>query len=321
MIEVLSFQDVLAATDGKDRTLLIGNGFSANHFSYSSLLAASGIAEGTALHNLFDALDTVDFEKVIRALEDAVVVEHAYGNGPHAQELENDAQAVREALVQAINETHPGHRDDLDYGPVAAFLGNFGTVFTLNYDLLLYWAVLEEAKLHDGFGLGSQVGRFRGPFNENAWCQIFNLHGGLHLFANGDGAMIKAVHTGAGVIATITDCIANKKRLPVYVAEGTSRQKMRKVDSNAYLRHCFAKLRDNAASVFVYGHSADDNDAHVYRAIFESKTKRVYFGVYQPDEGKLKILDGQLARFKAIHGQDVSYAFFDSGSANVWGGG
>ena len=60
---------------------------------------------------------------------------------------------------------------------------------------------------------------------------------------------MKATNDGSGVIATITDTIVNKKRFPVYVAEGTSQQKMRKINSVAYLRHCYETLRQNPASV------------------------------------------------------------------------
>ena len=44
MPEVITFDEAISATDGKDRSLLIGNGFSIKHFSYDTLLAASGIA-------------------------------------------------------------------------------------------------------------------------------------------------------------------------------------------------------------------------------------------------------------------------------------
>jgi hypothetical protein len=318
MPEVITFNEAINATDGKDRSLLLGNGFSNKYFSYGSLLAASGIADGSALRSVFGALKTVDFERVVRALEDASVVEAAYGHEVRAKELGDDAQKARQALVQAVNATHPAHREELDYKSSAAFLRNFTAVFSLNYDLLLYWTMLEETKLGDGFGLGMQVGRFRGPFREDAHCSVYNVHGGLHLFADGDGDIIKAVHTGDGVIATITDTIERKKRLPVYVAEGTSRQKMQKIEAVAYLRHCYAKLRDNAAALFVYGHSADENDAHIYRAIFESGAKHVYFAIYKPDNEKLKALDGQMAKYQKTWGKDTQYEFYDSESAKVW---
>jgi len=61
MPEVIEFQRAIEATDGDDRALLIGNGFSARYFNYQSLLEKSGLDEGTPLRNLFAALSTADF--------------------------------------------------------------------------------------------------------------------------------------------------------------------------------------------------------------------------------------------------------------------
>ncbi|RAZ89431.1 hypothetical protein DPM33_17790 [Mesorhizobium hawassense] len=320
MPDVIDFNDAMKRTEGEDRALLIGNGFSAQYFSYRNLLDKSGLAAGTPVRDLFDALGTVDFEAVVRALEGAVLVERAYGNAAHAADIQADAQKVREALVEAVNATHPNHREDLGskYTSSADFLSCFSTVFSLNYDLLLYWVNLEKRLLRDGFGLGRSAGSFHGPFSEDAYCHLYNLHGGLHLFESGGGEIMKAVDTGSGVIATITDEIAKRGRFPVYVAEGTSNQKMRKINSVAYLRHCLDMLRGNSAVMFVYGHSADENDAHIYRAIFASEAKHIYFGVYNPDGDKLRALDGLLAKYQKTAGSTIGYTFFDSASAKVW---
>jgi hypothetical protein len=316
--KVLSFQEAIDATDGKDRALLLGNGFSNQYFNYPNLLEKSGLQEGQPIRKLFEALNTVDFEKVVRALDDAAIVERAYDRTDHADELSTDAQRVREALVKAIKETHPANRADLAYQSSAEFLANFNTVFSLNYDLLLYWVNFEKELLRDGFGFGKRAGAFHGPFSEAADCNMFNVHGGLHLFLNGQGELMKALNTNDGVIATITNAIEHGRRLPLYVAEGTSTAKMRKINSVAYLRHCYDKLRENEAAMFVYGHSASDNDAHIYRAIF-SQAKHVFFGVYKPDDEKLLLLNGRLAKYRESSGADVKYEFYDSESATVWG--
>jgi len=320
MPDVIDFEEAMKRTEGEDRALLIGNGFSANYFSYRTLLDKSGLDPGTPVRSVFDALRTVDFEAVVRALEGAALVERAYGNDAHAKEIEVHAQEVREALVHAVNSTHPKHREELGakYASSAEFLKHFSKVFTLNYDLLLYWVNLEKAHLRDGFGLGQQNGSFRGPFDEEAHCSIYNLHGGLHLFQDGAGEIMKAVDVGDGVIATITEAISVSGRFPVYVAEGTSAQKMRRINSVSYLRHCYDKLRENAAATFVYGHSADENDVHIYRAIFASPAKHLYFGVYQPDKEKLNCLDGVLSKYQKMLGSRTDYTFFDSESAKVW---
>jgi len=318
---VIGFHDALAASDGQPRALLIGNGFSAAYFQYDSLLAASGIEPGTPMRNLFDRLHTADFELVIRALEDAAVVEEAYGNDAHAGELKAHAQEAREALIRAVKATHPEHRADLGrlYQSSAVFLANFETVFSLNYDLLLYWSNLEALGLTDGFGLAEVLpgGRLRSPFRENAYCSLFNLHGGLHLFEGPDDVLMKAIDFGEGVVETVARIIRDGK-LPLYVAEGTSSQKERKVNSVPYLRHCFAKLRDTADTLFVYGHGAAENDAHVYRAIFGVNRPHVYFGIYQPNDNKLAALDGELAKYQHLGGMNVPYSFYDAESAHVW---
>ncbi len=321
MHEVITFPAALERTDGNDRALLLGNGFSAKYANYSTLLEKAELAPGSAVRALFDLLKTVDFEAVVRSLEQASLVETAYGNGQHAKQLELDAQLVREALVHAVRKTHPAHREELApyYDGASSFLSKFTTVFTLNYDLLLYWVSLEGGGFSDGFGLGTNRGRFRGPFHEDANCSIYNLHGGLHLFDDGTGEIIKAMNSGDGVIATIASAITEKKRLPIYVAEGSSDAKMQKINSIRYLRHCYEQLLTNAApNMFIYGHSADDNDAHIYRAIFNSGVKHVYFSTYRSSEEKLKAFSGQLAKQKEISGSNISYTFFDAESAGLW---
>lgn len=323
MPDVISFADALLATEGADRTLLVGNGFSSEYFNYATLLASSGLEPQTPLRKLFDELATVDFEAAINALEGAALVERAYGNPERSAALLADAQRVREALVHAVKATHPAHRGDLafQYEAAASFIGHFASVFTLNYDLLLYWVNLEQTSLYDGFGLGkrSADGRFHGPFREGAHCSIYNLHGGLHLFADDQGELSKALDTGDGVISTITREIGIQGRLPIYVAEGSSVQKIRKINSVPYLSYCRRTLASNHAPVFVYGHSAAENDAHIYKAIFTSGAPHLYFGIFEPNDEKVALFDGRLANYQRSAASSQPYSFFDSRSASVWG--
>jgi hypothetical protein len=319
---VILFKDAMKRVGQRDRSLLLGNGFSARYFSYPSLLERAGLMKDDPVSVLFDRLKTVDFERVVAALESAYEVEMAYGNIAHAEELLADAHRVREALVHAIRGTHPAHREDIEevIPSCIAFLSSFDEVFTLNYDLLLNWVSLSD-DLHfpDGFGLGSKNGGFLGPFQTQAYCKIYNLHGGLHLFRDGTD-VIKRLAGSTGVIDAIAQTITVDKQFPVYVAEGTSPAKMARIRANDYLFYCYEKLCASAGSFFIFGHSADPNDSHIYEAIFSSSIEHLYFCIYQPTEEKLRTISGELARYKARARSEIEITFVDSESAHVWDG-
>jgi hypothetical protein len=104
------------------------------------------------------------------------------------------------------------------------------------------------------------------------------------------------------------------------VAEGTSPAKMARIKANAYLTHCYDELCDSSGSFFVFGHSADSSDAHIYQAIFRSNINHLYFCVHQPTDDKIKKIGGELARYKTRADSKIEYTFVDSESAHVWYG-
>jgi len=322
----IDFDDAIAEAKAKIKqrrqniSLLLGNGFSAKYFSYASLLDSAVFKRDDPLRELFDHLATVDFERVVKALQDAAQVELAYGKRIHARELNRDARRLRRILVNAIRNTHPSHRADIEdeIPSCVKFLNHFNDVFTLNYDLLLYWVSLDaKARLADGFGLGRRRNGFIGPFSPGAHCDIYNLHGGLHLFRDGIDVR-KRVHQGDGVIDAIAHTILHDNRLPLYVAEGDSAAKLERIKSSPYLSHCYDKLSDSAGALFVYGHSAHTNDAHIYSAIFHSGIKHLYFCVHKPTPAKLRKFAGELARYRERADSEIKWTFVDSASAYVW---
>lgn len=216
--------------------------------------------------------------------------------------------------------THPGHREDIE-GVIPScveFLTPFDNIFTLNYDLLLYWVILNDLnRFADGFGLGAEENGFRGPFKAEANCNIFNIHGGLHLFRTSTGEIEKRLMGASGVIDAIARTITAGKRFPVYVAEGTSPAKLSRINSIPYLKHCYERLQASAGVFFVYGHSADINDAHIYDAIFRSNIEHLFFCIHQLS-AKVEDIDGELARYKNRNKSTIGYTFVDSDSAHVW---
>jgi hypothetical protein len=324
MPRVLSFDEAIEVSKGRPITALLGNGFSiaqsGGQFGYANLLEYSGLEEDSLVRNVFRVLSTVDFEEVMHALEHTAKIEEAYGETRRAKQFQTDADVVRESLIHAVRTVHPGVRFEIPTEQVdrcAAFLGNFKTIFTLNYDLLLYWVMLKSRSHTDGFGLGGDaIDGFR-TFTDGAACSIYYVHGALHLFLDDRGEAKKRIRTGKTIIDDIASTIINQKQLPIFVAEGTTVQKIRRINSVSYLKTCYDKLSSLNGTVLIFGHSASDNDIHIYDAIFNShKLDRILFCVHNVQRN-WSTLREKLARF-AERRKDIEFCYVDAASAHVW---
>lgn len=317
--------EALEETARQPRHLLVGNGFSiaqgGKRFGYQTLLEHSGLPEGEENRNVFHQLGTSDFEEVMRALEHAAVIEAAYGEQDRSDRFRADATTVRDALIQAIHAVHPGIRFDIPESQMtacASFLRNFHSIFTLNYDLLLYWVILHGAanRHADGFALGEETNGFR-TFSSEGYCSVYFLHGALHLFVDDQNRAQKRIRIGRTIVSDITETIRLLRRLPLFVAEGTAAQKMRKINSVTYLRRGYDKLGECGGSLFIFGHSASENDSHIYDAIARSGVTTIYFCVFRPGDA-LTEMQARLAPFIARNPKK-QVRYVDSATANVWG--
>lgn len=209
-----TFADAIADSQKfAKRHLLLGNGFSiacrADIFHYGSLFAQADFSAAPEVVSVFKALGTQDFEAAIHALENAAKIIPAYT--PHgdiaAATMLDHAGLLKEILVQTIAGNHPHLPLDIPddkFWACRRFLSYFlsganaGCVFTLNYDLLLYWTLMhgdmpfgEPIKLatNDGFGNDdddpdADYVVWQGETNAHSASVMF-LHGVLHLFDSG----------------------------------------------------------------------------------------------------------------------------------------
>src|SRR5258708_1678061 len=102
MPDIISFDDALKASRGTARAVLLGNGFSiaqgGGRFLYSNLLEICKLPPESPIRRVFQELQTVDFEVVMKALEDASHIARAYADAEAEKRFAEDASAVREAL-------------------------------------------------------------------------------------------------------------------------------------------------------------------------------------------------------------------------------
>lgn len=278
----------------RDR-LLIGNGASlavSKSFGYDSLLeVACGLGEnGLSVgdRKAFEIVNESDFEGLLRELDRAADL--AELNGQDGTPLRDQYSRIRISLIAAVHAVHPRHgtlsKDRLL--SVQASLLHFKTVYTTNYDLLLYWAITADAVGMDDFRdfFWHTPQHWFDP--ADTWyptekTAVLYLHGGLHLFQLPDGDTVKASgSSGAGAWGTYTPLLDltfeyEGASYPLFVSEGTSKQKLDAIGSNAYLTFAYLDWVEKAwswrDSLVVFGHRLADPDRHLRQPLVGQAAK------------------------------------------------
>lgn len=341
MTDILTFAEALARSGEIDhrRHLLLGNGFSIacrpDCFSYGRLLDDADLSALTVDGGaLFEVEATTDFEAIIDALRIASRMTSFYATSDVElpPRLLDDAEVVKAALADTLARNHPDNVGEIaaaEYASARAFLGNFGHIFTVSYDLLLYWALMHESepqvKADDGF-------RADPGDPDAAWVawdsyrpleqNIYYLHGGLHLFE--EGPLLKKLtfsRTGIALIDQIRTAL-DAEAYPLVITEGTSAEKHARIRHNDYLAKGLRSLATCQGSLFIHGHSLADNDAHVLRAVgAEGKYKALFVSLHgDPGEESNVAIQRRASVIAGERRRKPPEAhFYDADSASVWG--
>jgi len=315
----------------------VGNGGSvALHpgFSYKSLHdEAVKAGRLPTSQGLFTALQggTTNFEYVLLALSHATTVGHVL----RAPALQAQAayDEVRTGLIDTVNQVHCAHGQvQQDLVKVAAFAKQFPTVVTLNYDLTLYWAMLDGNDLHgrwfkDGFVNGSAFDpgweRLRAPYGTATGATlVFFGHGSLILGTDLIGSETKVV-TGSSI--DLLNAIATHWKsgglAPLFVSEGTASEKLAAIRRSRYLStvydHVLTDFKDK--NVVAYGLSFATNDQHVLDAIAKEPPARLAVSVYDAAGPNAQAFCHHvLAEVRRVMPSAPRVEFFDSASAGCW---
>jgi len=339
---MLTFEEALArsAEIHNKRHVLLGNGFSIacrpDCFTYGRLLDEADLSElsvdGPAL---FAAEDTTDFEEIINSLRVAARMVSFYASSDPglATRLLEDAERVKAALANTLARNHPDNVGEIEleeYAHARRFLLNFGHIFTVSYDLLLYWALMQEMepeiKSDDGFRQDHDEPDAEwvswdtysgGGYSQN----IYFLHGGLHLFE--EGPVLKKLtfsRTGVALIDQIRDAL-DAETYPLVITEGASLEKLARIRHNDYLARGLRSLANCQGCLFIHGHSLAENDRHVLRAVVEGKFKAMFVSIHgdPDDEENREIQEGAaLLAAERPAKKPLAVDFYDAESASAW---
>jgi hypothetical protein len=337
--DVISFADALAAVrENATRQLLLGNGFSRalrdDIFCYNRLLEQADFADLSPAGRLsFERLGTADFEVVMRALRVASMLVALYvpDNPDLAARISRDADGLREVLVATIAHNHPDRPDDIvpeAYSHCRRFLANFNAVYTLNYDLLFYWAIMQvelEPRLNfdDGFRMpeGGEAEYVTWEVEKAGTQSVFYLHGGLHIIDAGtEIRKLTWANTGVALIDQIREALLSD-RYPLFVAEGDSAQKLARIKHSSILSHAYQSFSQISGALFVYGHSMSQNDEHIVRLIERNQGSQLFVGLHgdPASEGNQRIIQRAEGIAQARPpDRSLDLRFFSADSAHVW---
>jgi len=319
--------------------VLLGNGFSRacrnDIFAYEALFDRANFASLSPFaREAFSLLGTTDFEVVMRALRNAsALVAHYRTSDPQiARQLGSDAEGLREVLVTAIAGSHPGLPTDIlptAYASCKRFLSHFDRVFTVNYDLLLYWALMQEAlppaiRCDDGFRTPQD-----GPAPYVTWepdisydQNVYYLHGALHLFDAGvELQKYTWVNTGIPLIQQVREALESNL-YPLFVAEGDSAQKLDRIRHSAYLAKAHRSFVASTGALVVYGHSFSGSDSHILDEIVKGKFSQLMVGIYgslTSRRNRALISAASTLATRRPKLKPLEILFYDAQSAAPWG--
>lgn len=283
------------ADDFQRGTVILGNGASiavSPRFWYHSLLERAqerGLFTED-VRSLFESFDTADFELILR------LVWHA-SNVNESLRIQDDRTRqvyleVRDSLIEAVRDVHPEYDHVSNRLPsMYRFLKQFGTVLCLNYDLLVYWTMMYGASAPDQHlfkdcfldgRFDDDWERFRRPYRERSNTLVFYPHGSLALCRNDVESEFKIHNAGGRLLDAILQEWRCERVVPLFVSEGTSRQKISSIQSSYYLSTVYREvLTSLRGTLTIFGWGIGDHDRHLLKRLQKSGIQRVACSVHR----------------------------------------
>jgi Domain of unknown function (DUF4917) len=209
----------------------------------------------------------------------------------------------------------------------------YSYVYSTNYDLLLYWSMMNDRDHFKDFVWGRDGDNRRNLFDvsdTDLWdgnkptTKVLFLHGALHLHKNRDGRTFKKLSGEDGNLLDLFDVQGDA--IPLFISEGTSRDKLSAIIRNDYLSFAYERFSKHRGSLVVFGHSlSPEFDQHLIDAMWKWKrydqkrasfqripSRRVVAVSLRPTNDSHSIIDTKCRLTKAL--ADYEVRFFDSRS-------
>ena len=244
-----------------------------------------------------------------------------------------------------MKDIHPDHRElKGQLFLVGKYLSHFKTVFSLNYDLIMYWSMLEyndqyKNVLKDGFITSdlliynskvfakNRIEILKKPYTgNNSATLVFYPHGNLilHRTKSREGKIQGHKASYTSILETIADFWEENNSLPLFVSEGTYQEKLEVISSSNYLSYVIhEELPNGGDSLVIYGWGIGKQDTHILEQIARGTYQQIAVSVYkgnkedeQINREVEEIVQRIISTAKNIDEDNIK--FFDAQSAGCW---
>lgn len=336
--------------------ILLGNGASiavSELFKYESLYKKAKEEKiiDEKLANIFKRFYTNDFETILHKLLQAEAINQTLSID--SKPITNAYLNCKNSLIKIIQKIHPNYEnigiENLDN--IASFLKQFKIVFTLNYDLILYWAMYRgNLPKHDGEKILENGSIFKDCFIEKSngdkcfksdWdfltepCStrksatlVFYLHGNLtlanHIKNNIYELSVKITSLDADHLDTIFQKWNTGHYSPIFICEGESKRKFDSIKSNSYLSTVYYDVLNQhylGDSIAFYGFNFGDQDEHIIARFADVSRKNpirnIAVSVFKNGE-EVNYMDRVNKIINNKIGRNIIVEFYDSTSSACW---
>jgi hypothetical protein len=260
-------------------SLLVGNGLSINvwsGFSYDRLYDEATL--DTAAAQLFAELRTSNFEHVLEVLMHAELVLDALGRS--AARATRLYRSVRDSLFETVRAVHVPWAlvPTATLNQIARALNEHDRIFSTNYDLIPYWALMETSEVRIADFFWGDHNTFDPSETEvfSGYSALYFIHGGVHLWqSDRSGRTGKWTRNGGGLLQLATLFSGHPDRRPLFVSEGSARAKRRTIRRSDYLSFALESLRDDEENTVIFGAALGSQDDHIAAALRSGPRRRI----------------------------------------------
>jgi predicted phosphodiesterase len=117
----------------------------------------------------------------------------------------------------------------------------------------------------------------------------------MHIFKDEKSAIQKYTwRNGDKTIGQQVKESIEANKFPVFISEGTTAHKLKRIKENGYLSRSFSSMKSIKGDIFIFGHSIRNEDDHVFDIINANRSLKKnfisLFGNKDSDENKKIIL-------------------------------